>query len=181
MSPSSKRTSPSTLDDDPSTQADASRSTKQTKLETSLDVHETHNAQDDQNARLHTEAEIIKRRASLAAAGGDADNTALLHFLKAKIIDLEAKLSQMEGQGDVSGETAHPSFINGDGGQFETATAEEFHQPVPGEPTVKRKPAIPMLNRVPWVPFKNAYPDEDPYAIDVLLVMKPAPHLVTLR
>jgi hypothetical protein len=93
--------------------------------------------------------------------------------MKAKIIDLEAKLSQMQGQATAAGESAPASFLNGDGNQFNNATGEEFRQPALEE--AKRKPAIPMLNRVQWVPFKNAYPDEIPYAIEVLMVLKTNP------
>jgi hypothetical protein len=175
MSPSSKRTSPSTLDDHSSPKAETSRSAKQAKLETSLDVHEARITQEDGDTRPNAETDNVNRRTSLAASGGDADVAAVLHFMKAKIIDLEAKLLQMQGQAAVSGEAAPASFLNGDGSQFDNAMAEEFRQSVLEEPAVKRKPAIPMLNRVLWVPFKNAYPDEDPYAIDVLMVMRTIP------
>jgi hypothetical protein len=172
MSPSSKRTSPSTLDENSSPNAETSRSAKQAKLETSLDVHETRITQEDGDTRPNAETENINRRASLAASGGDADVAAVLHFMKAKIIDLEAKLSQMQGQATVSGEAAPTSFLNGDGSQFDNAMAEEFRQSALEEPAAKRKPAISMLNRVRWVPFKNVYPDEEPYAIDVLMVIR---------
>ncbi len=177
MSTSSKRTSPSTLGDDPTPNAEnaASRSAKQAKLETSLDVHEARVCQEDEDVNLFAEVDNSNRRASLAASNSGSDVAAVVHFMKTKIIDLEAKISQMQGQTNVSGDSAPASFLNGDGSQIGNVMADESHQPVPEEPAAKRKPAIPLLNRVPWVPFKNSYPEEVPYAIDILIVMQTIP------
>jgi hypothetical protein len=177
MSASIKRTSPSTLDDGSSPKAETSRSAKQAKLDTSVDVHETRIPQENEYTNLHAETDNINRRASLAASSGDADLATVLHFMKAKIVDLEAKLSHIQGQTTTSGESDPSSFVNGDGNQFDNAMGAEFHQLAPEE--AKRKPAIPMLNRVPWIPFKNAYPDEDPYAIDVLMVLNDYPIVIS--
>jgi hypothetical protein len=160
-------------DDDLKSKAEISRSAKHAKLDSSVDVHETRVAPEDEEANPQADLDNINRRASLAASNGDADLATVLHFMKAKIVDLEAKLSHMQGQANIPGEPPPASFVNGDGTQFDNAIGEEFHQSAPEE--AKRKPAIPMLNRVPWVPFKNAYPDEDPYAIDVLMVRKTIP------
>lgn len=169
MSSTSKRTSPSTLNDDSSPKAETSRSAKQAKLETSLDVHETRVVQENGDQKPCAEIDSTNRGASLAAPDPDADDATVLRFMKAKIIDLEAKLS-MKGQATVPGEIGTSSLLNGDGIRFDNGIAEDFCQSVEEKPAAKRKPAIPMLNKVPWVPFKNVYPDEDPYAIDVLLV-----------
>jgi hypothetical protein len=173
MSTSIKRTSPATLDDGSSSKAETSRSAKQVKLDTSVDVHETRIPQEDEDTNLHAKTDNINHRAGLTASSGDADLATVLHFMKAKIVDLEAKLSHIQGQATISGESDPSSFVNGDGNQFDNVMGAEFHQSAPEE--AKRKPAIPMLNRVPWIPFKNVYPDEDPYAIDVLLVLKTIP------
>ena len=172
MSTANKRAPPSFLDDESSPKAEnsTSRSMKQAKFETSLDVHESRIILEDEDANLYSELDNINRRASLAASS----NEATLNFMKAKIIDLEAKLSQMQGQAPVPGETAPAPFLNGDESHFDNGIPE-LHQSGPEVPPANRKPAKPMLNRVPWVPFKNFYPDEDPYAIDVLMVLKTIP------
>jgi hypothetical protein len=173
MSTANKRAPPFLDDDDdssPKAENSTSRSIKHTKLETSLDVHESRIILEDEDTNLYSELDNINRRASLAASS----NEATLNFMKAKIIDLEAKLSQMQGQAPVSGETAPAPFLNGDESHFDNGMPE-LHQLDPEVPPANRKPAKPMLNRVPWVPFKNFYPDEDSYAIDVLMVLKTIP------
>ena len=135
------------------------RSVKQVKLETSQDVHEHRSLLTDTNPN----AEQDISPPSLAASVGNVDYAAVLNFMKAKIMDLEAKLSQM--QGSAPGEST--PFINGDR-HFDSIMTGL----APGEQSVKRKPARPVLNRVSWVPFKNLYPNEDVYAIDILVVLR---------
>ena len=130
------------------------------KLERSLDVHETRNLLVDPDAN----AEQDERRVSIAGRASEADNAAILNVLKAKILDLEAKLSQMP-----SGIPTEPTpFYDEDKGHFDQVMREL----APEASSAPRKSARPMLNRVSWVPFKNLYPDEDVFAIDVLMVLK---------
>jgi len=139
------------------------------KQASSRDVHETRSTHVDPELNSYAEIENINRRASIAAAGADADVAATLYFMKAKILDLEAKLSQMQGQALVSVESGSAPFANGDGTHFDNVTTG-LHEMALEEPEAKRKPAKPLLNRVPWVPFKNFYPEEDVFAVDVLMV-----------
>lgn len=88
----------------------------------------------------------------------DGDPSNLLIHLKGKIIDLEAKLALLHTQ-EPSASLAGLNVLS------TTETAELL----PDE-NVKRKPAKPKLNRIGWLDFKNFYPEEDTFAIDVLMV-----------
>ncbi|KAI9683767.1 MAG: hypothetical protein M1822_005957 [Bathelium mastoideum] len=132
------------------------RAVKQTKLEQSLDVHKTL----DSSANPIAKAEQDKHRASITGLASDADNVALLNALTAKVIDLEAKLSQMHAR-----VPPEPNTFDEDKGPLDHSLTEL----APDASPAHRKPAKPMLNRVSWVSFKNLYLDEDVFAIDVLM------------
>lgn len=170
MATNSKRASSPTLEDDssPKTESPMPRPVKQVKLETSIDVHESRYLLADDN----TASEQDRRRLSVALPPTDIDHAAILNVMNAKIIDLEAKISQL--QAPVALDSA--PLINGVG-QFDNIITDL----VPDEPPAKRKPAMPMLNRVAWLGFKNLYPDEAVYAIDVLVVIQPNARYNTLQ
>jgi hypothetical protein len=165
MSASGKRASSLTVDDassmPPMPGTPTSRPVKQVRLETSLDVHEA-------GPLLYTDkngnTEQDKRCVGSATLAGDADYTAILNAMKAKITDLEAKLLQMQ----TPVPTDFAPFFNGDVEHPDNLMPELTKE----EPSTQRKPAKPLLNRVSWVPFKNLYLDEDVYAVDVLMVLK---------
>lgn len=166
MATNNKRLPATTEEDDfnPNNDSPMSRPVKQIKLEKSLDIYESHKIPTDSNQLFED-----NRRPSLADVPGDAENAAVLTHLKAKIIDFEAKLSQM--QNPAAGE--HVPFLNGDT-QFDIFVAPH----PPKEPLAKREPARPMLNRIPWLNFKNFYPNEAVFAIDVLIVCDPLENLL---
>ncbi|KAI9709709.1 MAG: hypothetical protein M1820_003111 [Bogoriella megaspora] len=160
MSTNGKRISDTILEDNDLSREPytfPSRAVKQTRLEESLDVHELRDLSTDRNPNTGQTG----HHASFAEPTVDADNVAVLDMLKAKIMDLEAKLSLVQAQ-------VPPEPANFYGEEHEPP---EFSMTAsaPVDPLIKRKSARPVLNRVSWVGFKNLYLDEDIFAIDVLM------------
>ena len=139
-------------------QSKSLRAVKQVKLDRSLDVHEIRNLSTEPDAN----AERNKRRESGAGYTGDADNAAILDVLKAKVIDLEAKLLQMHARTLPEPTPAYDEEI--------APLNRAMIEPPQDILLTSRKAARPMLNRVSWVSFKNLYLDEGVFAIDVLMV-----------
>lgn len=97
----------------------------------------------------------------LASDGGSNDHMAELelNFMKAKMIEFEARLSQLH-----NAQTSSDDFKFANGADFEDMHLDGI--PPPERVKAPRIPCKPEVNRIPWVPFKNLYLDEKVYAID---------------
>jgi len=171
MSTSNIMIAPSSRDDvsDPKFEGPALDSARQPS---SRDVQEASVTQRCGELNSHAAMDSINLHASLAAVDADADVAATLSFMKAKILDLESKLSQMQEQVFIPAKSASAPLSKGNGSHSDKVTAKSPELALE-KAEVKRKHAAPLLNRVSWVPFKNVYPDEAVFAIDVLMVPKP--------